>query len=262
MDGDEATSKGIFVFDGFGGFGTFSLGDKVIVLGEVTERFDQRQINAEDVSLVSGGNPLPTPAFVTLDPTGAVPTNLEPYEGMLVVFDQKLTLVEQFQLQRFVELRFAAGERPVQFTQENEPNAEEFAVFEEQLSKRLIILDDGADGQNRVSTTYMFYPHAETILIRRHLTFRILFRICQYPITTFANDYSTATAPRMGDFTNGLKGVLRYSFGAYRVIAVAEGDIASSGNLRPSPPDVGGTHKIDITVSRSFLRDIEKRARL
>uniref|UniRef100_A0A7S3L3L9 Endonuclease/exonuclease/phosphatase domain-containing protein n=1 Tax=Amphora coffeiformis TaxID=265554 RepID=A0A7S3L3L9_9STRA len=215
VDGNEATSEGIFVFDGFGRFGQVSLGDKVIVVGEVRERFDQTQINAELVSLVSGGNPLPTPASITLDPTGEMPTNLEPYEGMLVLFDQKMTLVEQFQLQRFAEVRFAAGERPVQFTQTNEPNADEFAVFQEQLSNRLLILDDGADGSNN------------------------------YPITTFANDYSTATAPRMGDFTNGLKGVLRYSFGAFRLIAVAEGDIALSGNPRPAgPPDVGGTHKI------------------
>jgi predicted extracellular nuclease len=157
VDDNVATSEGVFVFDGFSNFGDVKLGDKVIVVGEPSERFGQTQINAEAVTVVSSGNSLPTPASIMLDPTGATSTNLEPYEGMLVVFDQKLTLVEQFQLQRFSEVRFAAGERPVQFTQTNDPNVTEFEIFEQELSNRLIILDDGLDGQNNVCNKSMVF---------------------------------------------------------------------------------------------------------
>lgn len=138
-DTDATSSEGIFVFDS--SFGTdVKIGDKVRVTGTVSEYFGATQLTSVSaVTVVSENNTLPTAAVVSL-PTAGVSraqnglyqADLEAFEGMLVTFDDTLTITEQFQLDRFNEIRLFAtegfeqtgpdgttitGERPFQFTQ-------------------------------------------------------------------------------------------------------------------------------------------------
>jgi predicted extracellular nuclease len=68
---------------------------------------------------------------------------------MLVSFPQTLTVSELYQLERFGELRLVQGTRPVQFTQENLPNAENYSAYLQDIAKRTIVLDDGVSLQNQ-----------------------------------------------------------------------------------------------------------------
>ncbi len=204
-DGDATTSEGIFVFDN--AFGTdVAIGDKVRVTGTVQEFFGATQLSAiTAVSVVSSGNALPTAATVSLPAVGVTraqnglyQADLEAFEGMLVTFDDTLTITEQFQLDRFNEVRLFAtegfeqtgpdgstltGERPFQFTQYNDPDAAGLDAYAQATAARNVIYDDGLNQQNQsIDNLDGFAP------------------------------YSTATAPSMGDTVTGLTGVLDYSW--------------------------------------------------
>ncbi len=80
VDGDDATSEGIFVFGG----GPVARGDEVVVRGTVTEfypgGFDESdnlpttEIVASDVQILSSGNPVPSPTVAGIG--GRVPPNV------------------------------------------------------------------------------------------------------------------------------------------------------------------------------------------
>lgn len=235
-DGDATTSEGLFVFDN--NFGTdVNIGDKVRVTGTVQEFFGATQLSMiSGVTVVSSGNALPTAATislpaedVSLTQSGQFQADLEAYEGMLVRFEDTLTITEQFQLDRFNEIRLFAtegfeqtgpngftltGERPFQFTQYNTPDAAGFAAYRAETAARGIIYDDGQNQQN--------LPPAL--------------------LDGFA-PYSTATAPSMGDTVTGLTGVLDYSWAGnaasqatWRVRATEDGQNSFvDTNPRPAP---------------------------
>jgi predicted extracellular nuclease len=85
----------------------------------------------------------------TTNSSGNFIVNLEHVEGMLVSFPQTLTVSELYQLERFGELRLVQGTRPVQFTQENLPNAANYSAYLQDIAKRTIVLDDGVSLQNQ-----------------------------------------------------------------------------------------------------------------
>ncbi len=227
-DGNALTSEGIFVF---GGGGDVKLGDRVRVTATVDEFFGQTQLNATKIEVVAPGAvadvnalavdiDLPT-ADTTLNQNGKAQPDLEAYEGMLVRVPETLTISEQFNLDRFNEIKLVAGERPVQFTHENEPDVAGNAAHQEEIGSRTITYDDGLNTQNAsIDNLDGFAP------------------------------YSTETAPRMGDTVTGLTGVLDYqwagnsSSGAtWRIRAVENGaNEFEQVNPRPAAPeDVGGT---------------------
>jgi predicted extracellular nuclease len=85
-DGNAGTSDGLFVFTGRAP--TVNVGDEAEVTGRVTEFFNMTEIEGAEVIVARTG--LPLPARVTLDaarpsPNQPLPpTDLEPFEGMLV----------------------------------------------------------------------------------------------------------------------------------------------------------------------------------
>ncbi len=89
-DADPATSEGIFVFTS--SVPSVTAGDAVLVRGTVSEFFSLTQIEstlAGDVTVIFGGNPLPTAVVLTpaiLNPSGLA-TQLEPFEAMRVHAD-------------------------------------------------------------------------------------------------------------------------------------------------------------------------------
>lgn len=232
QDGNVGTSEAIFVFEGTGAFRTdVAIGDKVRVTGVVGESFGQTRLDISgaagaativqagavaDVGTLASVVNLPT-AGTTLSQNADVQPDLEAYESMLVTFTNTLTITEQFQLDRFNEIKLfdtngftqtgpdgttITGERPFQFTQYNAPDAAGLAAYNNAVGARTITYDDGLNTQNN-------------------------------PITRLDGfqDYSTATAPRMGDTITGLTGVLDYQFAGnaasgstWRVRSVENGD--------------------------------------
>ncbi|MEO0540164.1 MAG: ExeM/NucH family extracellular endonuclease [Cyanobacteria bacterium P01_A01_bin.105] len=228
VDGDAATSEGIFVFDSE--FGTdVSLGDTVRVTGTVDEFFGETQIgNITAVTRLNSNNPLPTAAVIELPAARTSTTesrerqpDLEAFEGMRVVFPTPLTVTEMFQLDRLNEIKLSQGGRLEQFTQNNPPSVAGYAAHLENIARRTIIYDDGRSSQN-------------------------------VPIENldgFGPVYNTATTVRMGDTITGLSGVLDYkqsgrrlSERTWRVRSVADGTHTfTRANSRTSAPDpVGG----------------------
>jgi predicted extracellular nuclease len=230
-DSDPLTSEGIFVFQG-AAFGDVELGDRVRVTGTVSEFFGLTQVNAASITVLDSGNPLPTAAEILLPAAGTtlsqnsrVQPDLEAYEGMRVVFPQVLTVTEQFQLARFNEIKLVAGDRPMQFTQENAPDAAGYQAALQEVGARTITYDDGLNIQNGLIGN----------------------------LDGFGPTYTTANAPRMGDTVTGLTGVLDYQWAGnaasgatWRLRATEDGaNSFDATNPRPdAPPDVGGTLKV------------------
>jgi predicted extracellular nuclease len=228
-DTDSSTSEGILVYDGRAPAINVAVGDKVKISGTVTEYYGVTEINALTlVSVISSGNTIPTATIlnmplttVTTNSAGNFIVNLEHVEGMLVSFPQTLTVSELFQLERFGELRLVQGTRPVQFTQENLPNAANYRAYLQDIAKRTIVLDDGVSLQN------------------------------QNPIRFPDGSLDTADALRMGDTVVNLTGVVNFSKGSggsgdenYRILPILD-PVFNTVNVRANtPPSVGGTLKI------------------
>jgi predicted extracellular nuclease len=223
-DGDPLTSEGIFVFQPTTTTDVV-LGDVVRVTGTVTEFFGETQIGSVQSIEVIGGGASVTPATVslpaaatTLSQDGDYQPDLEAFEGMLVTFPETLQIVEQFQLDRFNEVKLVQGERPRQFTQVNSPNAALLDNYLRDIGARQITYDDGLSEQNaNVGNLDGFGPV-----------------------------YGTAAAPRMGDTVTGLTGVLDYKWAGnsasgatWRVRSVVDRSVAfNTGNPRPAEPPV------------------------
>lgn len=228
-DIDPATSEGIFVFCGGGAIcPNVSLGDLVTVTGAVDEFFSMTQIDNDNsdfnVTIESNGNPLPSPATVTL-PVAIPATNItadprEAFEGMRVTVTTPLTVIEYFDFDRFGEIKVASGTRPYQYTHTNAPSVPGYTAWLEELVSRTLVIDDGSGLQN---VDPKVYPAG-------------------FPANSF----------RGGDTVNNLEGVLNYSFDEWRVQvydpsanAATDGDplalTFTSVNTRPAAPNpVGG----------------------
>jgi predicted extracellular nuclease len=218
FDADPLTSEGIFIFDGSGDIVDVQIGDKVTVTGTVAEFFEETQIGSvTNVSVVSSGNlgeteltaiTLPTETTIT-NSDGDLLANLEPYEGMWVQFAQTLGVTEIFNLGRFGELGLIEGGRLFQFTQINTPDEAAFQAYLEDTAKRRVTLDDGFTVQN------------------------------PQPIPFPSPGLSTSNYVRIGDETTNVEGVIRYSFGVYRVVPTITPSFTQFD--RPERPDVGGS---------------------
>ncbi|MEI4233767.1 ExeM/NucH family extracellular endonuclease [Roseovarius sp. D22-M7] len=231
-DGDAATSEGVFVFDGDTPVVDVNIGDVVRVTGTVTEFFGETQIgDVTEVTVVSQNATLPTAASIslpasatTLDQDGDVQPDLESFEGMLVSFEETLTVNEMFQLDRFNEIKLVQGDRPEQFTQSNAPDVAGFAQHLLDVGARQITYDDGLNQQNAaIDNLDGFAP------------------------------FSDVNAVSMGDTVDNLTGVLNYQWAGngasgatWRVRSTEDGENTfDDTNPRPTEPaDVGGTLKV------------------
>lgn len=237
-DADATTSEGIFVFEGNGNFLTdVNEGDLVTVTGVVQEDFGLTRIAASsvtvtqvaavaDVSTLAVDITLPG-SDVSRAQDGDFQPDLEAYEGMLVRIPQTLTITEQFNLDRFNEIKLYAGEtpgdRPAQFTHENAPDVAGNTAHLQDIGSRTITYDDGLNTQNNNIGANL---------------------------DGFGPVYNTATAPRMGDTITNLTGVLDYQWAGssasgstWRVRAIDDGDNTFADSADPreaAPADVGG----------------------
>ena len=256
QDGDSTSSEGVYIFDDRFGVDV-NLGDVVRVSGTVGQFFSETQIDTlTAVTIVTSGvaDPLsivsPLAVDVTLSGNTAVTLNgndafqpdLEAYEGMLVNFPEALTISEQFQLDRFNEIRVTAGDRPRQFSQDNVPGVAGLDAHLRSIGALQVVFDDGLNTQNgNVSGLFGF-------------------------------TYNESVAPRMGDQITGLTGVLDYKFAGnaasgstWRVRAHADGlntftSTANDDSPNPrlaAPEDVGGTVKVASMNVLNFFSTID-----
>lgn len=248
VDADPATSEGLFVFCSACSV-PVSVGDKVRVTGPSSEFFNMSQLTATTVTVLSSGNPLPTPASIQLPvpgvpsgdlaaATAAINAYFETFEGMLVTFPDTLSVSEYFELARYGQVILTEGGRPHTFTAVNTPTAAGLIDHEIDLAKRTIILDDTDNRQNRPSDT----PNTAYY----------------YPVPGL----STGNFFRGGDTITNLTGVLHWSFAGFtgtdawriRPVTEAYSYAFTPVNLRPAVPEVGGNLKVaSFNVLNYFL---------
>lgn len=250
-DADAATSEGIFVFCSSCPTAV-SVGDAVRVTGSSSEFFGMTQLTASgatSVTVLSTGNPLPTPASLELpvpgieaddlaSATAAINAYFERSEGMLVTFPATLSVSEYFELARYGQVILSAGGRPHTFTALHEPSEDGFEANEIDLARRTVILDDTDNRENRPSdspNTPYFHP---------------------------VPGLSTTNFFRGGDTITDLTGVLHWSFAggpspdAWRIRPVTQAfDYAfTPSNVRPDVPDVDGRLRVaSFNVLNYFL---------
>jgi uncharacterized protein len=250
-DADPATSEGIFVFCTTCPV-PVAVGDRVRVTGSASEFFNMSQLTAStiaSVSVLSSGNPLPTPASVQL-PVPGVPSGdlaaatavinayFEAFEGMLVTYPSTLSVSEYFELARYGQVILTEGGRPHTFTAVNTPTAAGYINHQIDLASRKVILDDTDNRQNRPSdapNTAYYHP---------------------------VPGLSTGNFFRGGDTITNLTGVLHWSFAgqngtdAWRIRPVTEAYsyAFTPVNTRPAVPSVGGSLKVaSFNVLNYFL---------
>jgi predicted extracellular nuclease len=222
-DGDPQTSDGIFVYNG-DNKNQVALGDLVRVTGTIGEYQGQTQLSGTlTVSVLDTGYTV-TPTDISLP--FASEAEKEQYEGMLVRFNQTLTVTEIYQLGRFGQVTLSNG-KLWQPTGVALPGAPALAVqAANDLNK--IILDDSNQSQN-----------PDPIVFGRG-----------------GNPLSASNTLRGGDTVSNLTGVLVYTWGgnsaspnAYRILPIKAmgGGIPNfaDSNPRPAtPPTVGGSVKV------------------
>jgi hypothetical protein len=206
-DADALTSEGIFVHDP-ATTTQVALGELLSVSGTADEEFGQTRITSviDVTTCETEGEPTASPAGVGL-PVEDV-DDLEAFEGMLVSFDEALTVTETFGLGRFGEVVLSVGGRQFASTHLAEPGVAAEAAFDLNARAR-ITLDDGDGSQNDDPT--------------------------RYP----TGGLSAANTLRVGSTVSDLTAVLGFDFGLYRLQPVGEIDFDIAP--RPAgPPDVGG----------------------
>lgn len=226
VDGDTATSEGVFVYCEGNCPAGLAIGDLVEVIGTVAEFFGTTQIAIGDtgsVTIESSANDLPTPASLSLPaPTGTdQEETFESTEGMVVSFTTELTVSEYFQLARFGEVVLTSDGRPAQFTDENVPSEAGYNAYQAELAKRRIILDDNTTSSNDATSDLLDNePYA-------------------YPTPGL----STTNRFRGGDTVTGLTGALEWAFGQWRLRPIDGINYTfTPANPRPVSPDsVGGS---------------------
>jgi predicted extracellular nuclease len=232
-DANPLSSEGIFIYCDSCPV-EVSQGDLVRVQGLPQDFFDMSQIRATfetDITIVSSGNTLPSPATLSL-PVSVSSTDIESaqdeidgfyeaVEGMLVEFSGELSAAEYFQLGRFGQVVMAANGRPRQFTDTQIPSAAGYIEHQINLAARTIILDDDNSSQNFAlnNDVAVFHPQ---------------------PGLSVDNYF------RGGDTIENMTGVLHYAFSEWRVRPAAGFDYRfEASNPRPeAPADVGGTLKV------------------
>lgn len=183
QDSNPQTSEGIFVFADTTDL-KVNVGQRIRLMATVSEFKNHTQLSKVVASLDCGASALPEPVQMTLPVTQLAA--LEAVEGMLVRFDQTLTVNDTYSLGRYGELTLANGRRYTP-TQLVSPGAEANAMAAaHELNK--IILDDGSTAQNPATVPY--------------------------PV----GGLSALNTVRSGDTVDNLTGTLHYSFDQFRIM--------------------------------------------
>lgn len=228
VDGDPATSEGIFVFDGNIPAVDVNIKDEVRVTGTVAEYFDLTELTSvTSVVICSDDN---TVAVTPLPLPETVDGELEQYEGMLVRVFTPMTVVQNYFLGRYGQLTLSASGRLYQPTNQELPGSPAAMNVADQNARSLLFLDDGQDisdcGDNPAPVPYLFTAAVKGV--------------------------------RAGDMVSNLIGVLDYgkinsgapcsnasSFARdYRLQPVKQPVFQRKNPRRPAPDPIGGSLRV------------------
>lgn len=202
------TSEGIFVY-----LGNYELsvvpGQRVRLHGQVSESYGQTQIDSIKEHKVCDTDITISPQVVNTS-DGLMP-NMEPYEGMLVTFNEALTVTDHYNLVRYGELLLSGRGVLMNPTQVATPGEAAQAIAE-QNAKFTIILDDASTQQN---PGYVPYP---------------------------APEFSADNPIRIGDRVHGVTGVVGFAYGAYRVQPTQTLTFEAVNLRQPEPELVRADH--------------------
>jgi predicted extracellular nuclease len=219
-DDDPATSEGIFVFRGTLPEGV-GVNDNVRVEGVVAE-FTSTSPSGVVSSLTQIANStvvdcdLPP---VVIEPTEVelprtAPSDLEPFEGMLVTMPQSLVISEYFNYDRFGEV-VLTSERQLTPTAEVEPGPDAVqAAIENSLDR--ITIDDGRSTQNPDPA---IHPGNGEV-------------------------FDLGNLFRGGDLVKDITGVIDHTFGLYRLQPTAYGTFTVANPRPAAPAKVGGNVQV------------------
>ncbi|MDO7849078.1 ExeM/NucH family extracellular endonuclease [Hymenobacter sp. M29] len=227
-DGNPATSDALFVV---APSPTVSIGDKVRISGVVREdagapSFNQAILTEPNITVLSSGNALP--AFVTIENAAFSSANAERYEGMRVQFSAPMTVTDNYSLKQRGELTLSAQGLTYQPTQFIDPNDEPatgthssgnsngaaVTAYQKANDDKSLVLDDGSSASNPSPTPYL--------------------------------DPTTGTV-RVGSTLTGLRGIMGYGFGKWRVQPLPGEAAPVVRTSRPKGPPVFS--KLDLKLA-------------
>ncbi len=162
-------------------------GDLVKVIGTVKEYSNLTEIVNPEVTVISSENQLPSVSYVSL-PVLSV-DDLEAYEGMLVELkgtSNDLIINENYEFGRYGSFT-VASERLYQFTQLNSPSTEGNELYQNEIAKKSLVIDDGLSTQNPEE---LIYP---------------------------AGGFSYDKTLRSGYSISSIKGIMDQRYGSYRL---------------------------------------------
>lgn len=210
QDSDPASSEGVFVYVNTADI-SVTAGQRVRLLATVAEFNGHTQLTNVSASLDCGASALPAPTPFGL-PVASL-AELEAVEGMLVSFDQPLTVNDTFTLGRFGELTLANGRRYTP-TQVVNPGADAIALAAEHALNK-IVLDDASTVQNPA--------------------------VVPYP----TGGLSAANVVRSGDTVLNLTGTVHYGFNEYRIMPTQNVNFIHS-NPRSAAPELAADGNIKV----------------
>ncbi len=206
-DGYEGTSEGIFAYDPgkLGDKKGVSSGDLVRATGKVCEINGMTEINLSAITKMQG---VGVSNRITAEPI-TLPFEdtklLERYEGMLVELPQEFIITDNEDFDAYGQITISPNARLPNPTNVAKPGASAIAI-ETSNERSQIILDDGSNQAN---------PKLDSNSI-----------------------------PRCGNSVLGIRGIIIFDFGEYRIHPVNMQKIFPS-NPRPEKPEsVGGTVKV------------------
>jgi len=210
QDNDPASSEGVFVYVNTTDI-SVTAGQRVRLLATVAEFNGHTQLSNVSATLDCGSSTLPAPTPFGL-PVASL-AELEAVEGMLVSFDQTLTVNDTFTLGRYGELTLANGRRYTP-TQVVNPGPDAIALAAEHVLNK-IVLDDASTVQNPA--------------------------VVPYP----TGGLSAANVVRSGDTVVNLTGTVHYGFNEYRIMPTQSVNFIHS-NPRSAAPELAGDGNIKV----------------
>jgi len=230
IDGDPATSEGIFVFNANND--TVDIGDVVRVTGTVQERYGNTQLgNYAEIEVLDVDPRVATPATVDFPLLSL--GDLEAYEGMVVRFPQTLAITEYYNYDRYGEivvgLPTPGADRPMNPTAVFEPGSAEGIALAEANALSRITIDDGSTAQNP--------------------DFNV------HPI--FRDEFTLSNAFRGGDAITGLTGAVYYTFGNYKLYPNAYDSYVPNERPGTTAADVGGRLRVASLNALNYFLTID-----
>jgi len=206
-DTDALTSEGLYVAYALGGTNLdLAIGDRVRVSGTVTETFGRTSLatitglSREDTGVLGDTTITAIPDLLA---ARRAASDLEPWEGMWVRFDEPLSVNGLFGQFRFGEIKLSAGGLPEQPTNGQLPGAAAYAA-EQAMALRELVLDDGSNAAYRTAVN----------------------------ATAAAPVYAEARLRRGDQVSGPLEGTVDYAFNRYRLQPTAPVAFTS---LNPRP---------------------------